>query len=186
VTLPLCRFPNGSKYHSVTLKLVALVTVPPRVVRTIFLSVVAPAGTVAVTVVSSTTVKLALTPPILARVVWVMLTPVMVTTVPTEPLAGLKLVSCGATRKQYNNAVPPDQITDQFHLRAGSTAIEAGIDPTTIPGIASQILSGLRQYVYTDIEGHPRTPGSAFDLGAYVYSGNNAPNSPTGLIATVH
>jgi hypothetical protein len=179
-------FPNGSKYHSVTLKLVALVTVPPRVVMTIFLPVVAPAGTVAVTVVSSTTVKLALTPPILALIVWVRLTPVMVTTVPTEPLAGLKLVSSGATRKQYNNAVPPDQVTDQFHLQAGSPAIGTGIDPTTIPGISSEIFSGLKQYVYTDIEGYPRTPGSAFDLGAYVYSGNNAPNPPTGLTATAN
>ena len=71
---------------------------------------------------------------------------------------------------QYNNAVPPDQITDQFHLQAGSPAIGAGIDPTTIPGISSEIISGLQQYVYTDIEGYPRTPGSAFDLGAYVYS----------------
>ena len=88
---------------------------------------------------------------------------------------------------QYNNAVPPDQITDQFHLQSGSSAIGAGIDPTTIPGIASEIISGLKQYVYTDIEGNARTPGSPFDLGAYVYSGTNgnAPNPPKGLTATV-
>ena len=87
---------------------------------------------------------------------------------------------------QYNNAVPPAQITNQFHLQSGSPAIGAGIDPTTLPGISSEIVSGLKQYVYTDIEGHPRTPDSSFDLGAYVYSGNNAPNSPTGLTAAVH
>ena len=87
---------------------------------------------------------------------------------------------------QYNNAVPPAQITDQFHLQSGSSAIRAGIDPTTIAGISSEIISGLKQYVYTDIEGHARTPDSAFDLGAYMYSGNNAPNPPAGLIATVH
>jgi len=87
---------------------------------------------------------------------------------------------------QYNNALPPDQIIDQFHLQSGSPAIGAGIDPTTIPGLASEIVSGLKQYVYTDIEGHPRAPRSAFDFGAYVYSGNNAPTPPTGLIATVH
>ncbi len=87
---------------------------------------------------------------------------------------------------QYNNAVPPDQITDQFHLQSGSPAIGAGIDPTTIPGISSEIISGLKQYVYTDIEGHARTPGSHFDLGAYAYSGSGkAPNPPTGLTATV-
>jgi len=74
---------------------------------------------------------------------------------------------------QYNNAVPPAQITDQFHLQSGSHAIAAGIDPTTIPGIASEIVSGLKQYVYTDIEGHPRTPSAPFDLGAYAYSGGS-------------
>ena len=71
---------------------------------------------------------------------------------------------------QYNNAVPPAQITDQFHLQSGSPAIRAGIDPTTLSGVSSEIISGLKQYVYTDIEGNARTPGSAFDLGAYVYS----------------
>ena len=43
---------NGSRYHSVTVKVVALVIVPPQVVMTLFLPVVAPVGTVAVTVVS--------------------------------------------------------------------------------------------------------------------------------------
>ena len=71
---------------------------------------------------------------------------------------------------QYNNALPPAQITDQFHLQSGSPAIGAGIDPTTLPGISSEIVSGLKEYVYTDIGGNARTPGSAFDLGAYVYS----------------
>jgi hypothetical protein len=86
---------------------------------------------------------------------------------------------------QYNDAVPPEQITDQFHLQSVSSAIGAGIDPTTIPGISSEIISGLKQHVYTDIDGKARTPGSHFDLGAYVYSASNAPSPPTGLTATV-
>jgi hypothetical protein len=70
---------------------------------------------------------------------------------------------------QYNNAVPPEEITDQFHLGSGSPAIAAGIDPTTLPGIANEIIDGLKAYVYTDIEGNRRDPGSRFDLGAYVH-----------------
>ncbi len=70
---------------------------------------------------------------------------------------------------QYNNAVPPENITDQFHLQSGSPAIAAGIDPTTLPGIANEIVDGLKAYVYTDIEGNRREPGSRFDLGAYVH-----------------
>ena len=62
------------------------------------------------------------------------------------------------------------------------------MDPTTLPGISSEIINELKQYVYTDIEGTARTPGSAFDVGAYVYSGKsgNAPNPPAGLTFTVH
>jgi hypothetical protein len=75
---------------------------------------------------------------------------------------------------QYKNAVPPDKITDQFHLQPSSPAIAAGIDPTTLPGVSAEIISGLQAHIFTDIEGKPRHPGSPFDLGAYVYSGNTA------------
>jgi hypothetical protein len=77
-------------------------------------------------------------------------------------------------QEQYKNAVPPDRITDQFHLKPASPAIAAGIDPTTIPGISAEIISGLQAYVFTDIEGKPRQPGSQFDLGAYAYSGKTS------------
>jgi hypothetical protein len=77
-------------------------------------------------------------------------------------------------QEQYKNAVPPDKITDQFHLKSGSPAIRAGIDPTTIPGISSEIIRGLQAYLFTDIEGKLRHPGSHFDLGAYVYSGRTS------------
>jgi hypothetical protein len=70
---------------------------------------------------------------------------------------------------QYKNAVPPDQIKNQFYLRTGSPAILAGIDPTTIPGISAEIISGLQANVFTDIDGKTRYQGSLFDLGAYAY-----------------
>ncbi len=80
------------------MKLVALDAVPPGVVITIF-PVFAPVGTVAVTCVSEFTVKLvAATPPKVTFVACVRLTPVIVTTVPTGPLGGLKVLSCGVTR----------------------------------------------------------------------------------------
>lgn len=68
---------------------------------------------------------------------------------------------------QYANALPPDQVVDQFHLQPISPAIDTGIDPVTIPGIDSAIINDLRKYIYTDIEGNRRPQGSNFDLGAY-------------------
>jgi hypothetical protein len=72
---------------------------------------------------------------------------------------------------QYKNAIPPDQIRERFYLRTGSPAILAGIDPTTIPGISAEIISGLQANVFTDIDGKPRSQGALFDLGAYAYRG---------------
>jgi hypothetical protein len=73
----------------VTLKLVALVAVPPGVV-TVILPVVAPAGTVAVTDVAVLVVNVAVTPLNLTAVTPVRLVPVIVTFVPTGPLVGVK------------------------------------------------------------------------------------------------
>ena len=76
----------------------ALEAVPPGVVITIF-PVFALVGTVAVTCVSEFTVNVvAATPPNVTRVVWARLTPVIVTTVATLPLGGLKLLIWGVTR----------------------------------------------------------------------------------------
>jgi hypothetical protein len=76
---------------------VALVAVPPGVVMTIF-PVFAPVGTVAVTSVFETTVKLvAATPPKVTFVAPVRLMPVMVTFVPVGPMSGLKFVIWGIT-----------------------------------------------------------------------------------------
>jgi hypothetical protein len=78
-------------------KVVPLAAVSPRAVITIF-PVFAPLGTVAVTCVSELTTRLvAATPPNVTFDFCVRLRPVIVTKVPTGPLGGLKLRSCGVT-----------------------------------------------------------------------------------------
>lgn len=81
------------------MKLVELAAVPCGVVMSI-VPVTAPVGTVSVTSVLDFTLNsVAATPPKMTALVWLRLTPVMVTLVPTGPLAGVKLVICGVTRK---------------------------------------------------------------------------------------
>src|SRR6202007_2827523 len=77
-----------------TVKLPALVAVPPGVV-TLIGPLVAPDGTVAVIVVAELTVKLALVPLNRTAVAPVKLVPLMVTLVPTGPLVGVKLEMVG-------------------------------------------------------------------------------------------
>jgi parallel beta-helix repeat protein len=66
---------------------------------------------------------------------------------------------------QYANAPHPDTIRDQFYLKAGSPALNMGVDPSTMTTDAA-LQVGLRQYTSKDIEGKPRVAGS-WDLGAY-------------------
>src|SRR6267143_1359806 len=78
----------------ITVKLPALLTVPPAVV-TLIGPVAAPAGTVAVIAVSEFAVKLALVPLNRTAVAVVKFVPLIVTLVPTGPLAGVKLAIVG-------------------------------------------------------------------------------------------
>ncbi len=72
----------ATRRYCVTVKTAALVAVPPGVVIAIF-PVFAPLGTFAVTCMSEFTANVvALTPPNVTFVVWVRLTPVIVTGVP--------------------------------------------------------------------------------------------------------
>ena len=48
-----------------------------------------------------------------------------------------------------------------------SPALGKGIDPSTLPGLPSAIVTDLKQYIYTDINGNPRPQGPGSDLGAY-------------------
>jgi hypothetical protein len=48
-----------------------------------------------------------------------------------------------------------------------SPALGKGIDPSTLPGVPANIVSDLKKYIYTDINGKARPPGGGSDLGAY-------------------
>src|SRR5256885_17097694 len=98
-----------------TVKLLALVAVPPEVV-TLSGPVVAPAGTIAwITVVDVTVKVAALVPLKLTAVRLVKLVPLMVTVAPTGPLAGVKPVIVGPLAETVKLlvlvAVPPDGVT---------------------------------------------------------------------------
>src|SRR5437773_292193 len=78
----------------ITVKLAALLAVPPGVV-TLIGPLVAPAGTVAVIAVAELTVKLALVPLNSTALAPVKLVPLIVTLAPTGPLPGVRLVMVG-------------------------------------------------------------------------------------------
>src|SRR5205814_2357754 len=98
---------------SPTVKLAALLAVPPGVV-TLIGPLVAPAGTVAVIAVAELTVKLALVPLNSTAEAPVKLVPLIVTLVPTGPLLGVKLVIVGGlitVKLAALLAVPPGVVT---------------------------------------------------------------------------
>src|SRR6202007_233906 len=117
-----------------TVKLLALVAVPPGVV-TLMVPVVAPDGTVAVIAVAEFTVKLALVPLNRTAVAPVKLVPLMVTLVPAGPLAGVKLVTVGGVmpvKLPALVAVPPGVVTLMVPVVApvGTVAVMVVAEPT--------------------------------------------------------
>src|SRR3989442_1019788 len=106
----------GAEGATVTVKLVALVAVPPGVV-TLIAPLVAPLGTVAVICVSEFTVKEAAAPLNATAVAPAKCEPLIVTPAPTGPLAGLKEESLGAEGATATVklvalvAVPPGVVT---------------------------------------------------------------------------
>jgi hypothetical protein len=100
----------------VTVKDVELVIDPPAVV-TLILPVVAPTGTMAVIWVSESTVNVARMPLKVTALAPVRAEPVITTEVPTGPIVGEKLTSCGSTLKLVALAVvPPAVVTLIFPL----------------------------------------------------------------------
>ncbi len=83
---------------------------------------------------------------------------------------------------QYASATDPALIGTALTLQGSSPAINAGIDPSTISGLPAQILTDLRLYIYSDINGIGRTAGN-WNLGAYQFA---PPAPPAGLTTTVH
>jgi hypothetical protein len=67
----------------------------------------------------------------------------------------------------YSTALPPLQLGTDLTLQPGSPAFAQGIDPSTLPGLPSAIVSDLKNYIYTDINRKPRPQGGGSDLGAY-------------------
>jgi hypothetical protein len=90
----------------VTAKLDALVAVPSSVVTTMG-PVIAPAGTVVVTVPELLTVNVAALPPNETAVAPVKFVPVIVTPVPTAPITGAKEVRAGVTVKRVVVTIAP-------------------------------------------------------------------------------
>jgi hypothetical protein len=71
------------------------------------------------------------------------------------------------TQGAYSSALPPLQLGNGLTLLPNSPAYNRGIDPSTLSGIPSAIVSDLKQWIYTDINGKARPQGGGCDLGAY-------------------
>jgi hypothetical protein len=72
-----------------------------------------------------------------------------------------------AANGQYATALAPSLLGNGLTLLPLSPAIGRGIDPSTLSGLPSAIVSDLKKYIYTDINGNPRPQGGGSDLGAY-------------------
>jgi hypothetical protein len=113
----------------VTVKLAALVAVPSSVV-TVIRPVVAPAGTLVVTVPELLTVKVAAAPLNETAVAPVKFVPVIVTPAPPAPLAGAKEVMAGVTVKRVVVVKGPPSVVTVM----GPVVAPAGTVVVIVPG----------------------------------------------------
>src|SRR5438552_3814279 len=67
----------------------------------------------------------------------------------------------------YANALAPSLLSTGLTLLPLSPAYNRGIDPSTLSGLPANIVSDLKKYIYTDINGKARPQGGGVDLGAY-------------------
>jgi hypothetical protein len=67
----------------------------------------------------------------------------------------------------YSSALLPSLLGNGLTLLPISPAFAKGIDPSTLSGLPSAIVSDLKKHIYTDINGKTRPQGGAVDLGAY-------------------
>ena len=71
---------------------------------------------------------------------------------------------------KQTRALPPPSFSlgNGLALLPSSPAIGKGTDPAALPQLPKNIVTDLKKYIYTDINGNRRLPGSGgFDLGAY-------------------
>jgi hypothetical protein len=68
---------------------------------------------------------------------------------------------------QYATALAPSLLGNGLTLLPLSPAYNIGIDPSTLSGVPSAIVTDLKKYIYTDINGKARPQGGGSDLGAY-------------------
>jgi hypothetical protein len=67
----------------------------------------------------------------------------------------------------YTSSLAPSLLGTGLTLLPTSPAYGKGIDPSTISGLGASIVSDLKTYIYTDINGTARPQGGGSDLGAY-------------------
>ena len=84
-----------------------------------------------------------------------------------DPLLANPPVFLPGVLGQYATALAPSLLGNGLTLLPLSPAIGKGIDPSTLPGLPSAIVSDLKKYIYTDINGKSRPQGGGSDLGAY-------------------
>jgi len=67
----------------------------------------------------------------------------------------------------YSSALVPSLLGNGLTLLPLSPAFGKGIDPSTLSGLSASLVSDLKKYIYTDINGKTRPQGGGVDLGAY-------------------
>jgi len=67
----------------------------------------------------------------------------------------------------YATSLAPSLLGNDLTLLPTSPAYNRGIDPSTLSGVPASIVSDLRKYIYTDINGKARPQSGGCDLGAY-------------------
>jgi hypothetical protein len=68
---------------------------------------------------------------------------------------------------QFVSALAPSLLGNALTLLPLSPAYSRGIDPSTLSGLPAALVSDLKAYIYTDINGKARPQGGGVDLGAY-------------------
>jgi hypothetical protein len=67
----------------------------------------------------------------------------------------------------YATSLAPSLLGNDLTLLPLSPAYNKGIDPSTLSGLPAAIVSDLKLYIYTDINGKARPHAGGSDLGAY-------------------